>query len=585
MDKKIESLKKRVSESVQFLIADNKLDEAISLINGYFKINSGDIEIYSMKAVVLIMQGDLEAAEEIINDGLKIDDNNFDLLYNLAYVYEQKEEYSKAIIYYKRARKLKYYESTMKHEIDKIIENILINNRERIEEECKTNEIYRYLNKVNNVLFIDFNLTKKVNDLGKSLDEYGINIDLAYSGTSPDSNFSNKELIYRKTLGITNVDDLIEYVNYYCYDIVHIFNATQDINKYLKEKCDVQVISNDDFLMNKIEVILKSYSESIKHKKYKLNNENGEDLTILIPTYNRPEVFKRTLSFFNSFKNCKPYIIVLDSSSDVNKKVNESTVLNYNNKKISYYAFDDSIECDFKINFGFEIIKTPYTAICADDDILTEEGIIKSLELLKEDNSLFSVKGKNLYFSGEISKLKEYDFFEGLMQENLVDRMHSYVKGFVCTLTYQVFRTYQIKKIYSFIKSNFDKVPIDGVFAEYCFYFLEVITGKIRKMNIDLNIRDKGIQREYYVKNFPETVVEGSFNKNYSMLCDFLCNYCEEIGANSNALKQNMDNIFSDFLINFISVPKEYIIIKDNKFDLVQLEIGMRKSWVWPRNL
>lgn len=45
-----------------------------------------------MRAVVAIMEGQLDVAEKIIKNGLEIDGDNFDLLYNLGYAYENMEK-------------------------------------------------------------------------------------------------------------------------------------------------------------------------------------------------------------------------------------------------------------------------------------------------------------------------------------------------------------------------------------------------------------------------------------------------------------------------------------------------------------
>lgn len=99
----METMKKQIRENIQFLIDDNKLDEAMSLIGEYIKIDSKDIEIYSMKAVVFIMQGNLNEAEIVLKEGLTIDSEKFDLNYNLGYLYEQGENFNEAVRYYRKA--------------------------------------------------------------------------------------------------------------------------------------------------------------------------------------------------------------------------------------------------------------------------------------------------------------------------------------------------------------------------------------------------------------------------------------------------------------------------------------------------
>ena len=47
-----------------------------------------DAEIYSLKAVMLIMENNLEEAKSVLKKGLLIAPDDGDLLYNLEYLYE-----------------------------------------------------------------------------------------------------------------------------------------------------------------------------------------------------------------------------------------------------------------------------------------------------------------------------------------------------------------------------------------------------------------------------------------------------------------------------------------------------------------
>ena len=96
-------IKKKIKENIQLLVNDNRLEEAMNLIREYKKVDESDIEIYSMKAVVHIMQGKLDDAKVVLKEGLAIDNQNFDLNYNLGYAHEQEEEFQKAVIKYKMA--------------------------------------------------------------------------------------------------------------------------------------------------------------------------------------------------------------------------------------------------------------------------------------------------------------------------------------------------------------------------------------------------------------------------------------------------------------------------------------------------
>lgn len=98
-----EEIRIDIINSIENLINRNKLTEAKEVIEKYEEKIRFDTDIYSMKAVIYISEGDLKEARAILLNGLLLDVYNFDLLYNLAYVYEQEGNYIKAVYFYKYA--------------------------------------------------------------------------------------------------------------------------------------------------------------------------------------------------------------------------------------------------------------------------------------------------------------------------------------------------------------------------------------------------------------------------------------------------------------------------------------------------
>jgi glycosyltransferase involved in cell wall biosynthesis len=119
----IDLLKKKIKDNINVLINDNKLEEAYSLINEYMKNIDGDAEIYSIKSVILIMQGSIEEAESVIKEGLAYDSENFDLDYNLAYIYEKRNNFVEAFKLYEKSLD-KCNDNNLRKELIEIIEKI-----------------------------------------------------------------------------------------------------------------------------------------------------------------------------------------------------------------------------------------------------------------------------------------------------------------------------------------------------------------------------------------------------------------------------------------------------------------------------
>ncbi|HHU64075.1 MAG TPA: glycosyltransferase [Clostridiales bacterium] len=98
-----EEYKKTVKSNINMLIEAQKFEEAKMLIDEYLKILPDDGDIYSSKGIIAMMEGDLALAEEIFLEGLSVDENNFDLNFNLAYLYRSQQDNQKAAVYYKKA--------------------------------------------------------------------------------------------------------------------------------------------------------------------------------------------------------------------------------------------------------------------------------------------------------------------------------------------------------------------------------------------------------------------------------------------------------------------------------------------------
>lgn len=99
MQDRIRSVKERIEK----LIEQGHLEEAKAAIEKFEKNMPGDQDICSMLAVIHLLEGDADKAEKVLLDGLENDSVHFDLLYNLAYIYEQKGQLQKAMELYCKA--------------------------------------------------------------------------------------------------------------------------------------------------------------------------------------------------------------------------------------------------------------------------------------------------------------------------------------------------------------------------------------------------------------------------------------------------------------------------------------------------
>jgi glycosyltransferase involved in cell wall biosynthesis len=100
----IEQYKLQVKNTIKLLIDSGKIEDAEKVINEYDEIVKDDVEMYTFKAVISMLQGRFIEVEKIIKNGLLIDNNNFDLFYNLGYLYDIQNKKIEAVSAYTIAK-------------------------------------------------------------------------------------------------------------------------------------------------------------------------------------------------------------------------------------------------------------------------------------------------------------------------------------------------------------------------------------------------------------------------------------------------------------------------------------------------
>ena len=124
----MEEYKVEFKLKIEEFINEGNLEVAKKLISDYEDIvGFEDIEIISMKAVILIIENDIENARKILIKAINNIGYEFDLVYNLAHCYNECNEYSKAFYYYSIAKEKCNCEE-VKNEITELLEMLSTNN-------------------------------------------------------------------------------------------------------------------------------------------------------------------------------------------------------------------------------------------------------------------------------------------------------------------------------------------------------------------------------------------------------------------------------------------------------------------------
>ena len=124
-----------------------------------------------------------------------------------------------------------------------------------------------------------------------------------------------------------------------------------------------------------------------------MNPKELLDMTIVIPTKNRPQYIERMLTYYLSL-NFIGNIVILDSSDEevaqhIEKYVNDIDKENYT------YTFSLGLPTTV-IKENLNLIKTKYTSLLGDDDYAIPTGILRSIEYLKNNPDVGACRGEAL---------------------------------------------------------------------------------------------------------------------------------------------------------------------------------------------
>lgn len=228
VDNELEQYKIQVKNTIKSLIENNRLNEAEALIIEYKKIATDDIESYSIYAIILIMETKLEEAEAVLKEGLTKDDRNFDLLYNLGYLYEKKNNIDEALAIYNIARITSYNE-----DLQKVVEN-------------RITELGKIIKKYNVVLYGDYTTCLQFKEKCSDWDVVGI-------------------CSYNRNMYTISIEKLKNYDCDFVF-VVDEVNKKETLNIFKKNLIDINVYFFEDFKVSVIEGLDYKISKLLSRK-------------------------------------------------------------------------------------------------------------------------------------------------------------------------------------------------------------------------------------------------------------------------------------------------------------------------------
>ena len=206
-----------------------------------------------------------------------------------------------------------------------------------------------------------------------------------------------------------------------------------------------------------------------------------EKLTIVIPSYNRPEFLKRSINFWDK---TDVNVVIIDGS-ETGLCENFLFTTSSNIKYIhSFTSFAN------RLKIAISNVNTEFVALLGDDEYFVFESLEHSIEFLIKNIDYVSCGGQSLHFRYNYEKdevifkpaYKEFYFFDlSINDSNL--RVIEHFQNYTCAYIYSVMRTNEWKCAM--------RVPSQSDFTaygngEYAFEFIASYLGK-SKMLPELN--------------------------------------------------------------------------------------------------
>jgi glycosyltransferase domain-containing protein len=122
-----------------------------------------------------------------------------------------------------------------------------------------------------------------------------------------------------------------------------------------------------------------------------------ENHTLVIPTYNRPALLKRLVTYYCKRAPGMP-LLVLDSSEPEIAAAN-AAALQRINADVKHQIFPSDLPMAVKLSRGLADVTTPTVSFCADDDLVFPDGLREALAFLKDHADYVSAHGLYLNFT------------------------------------------------------------------------------------------------------------------------------------------------------------------------------------------
>jgi glycosyltransferase domain-containing protein len=269
------------------------------------------------------------------------------------------------------------------------------------------------------------------------------------------------------------------------------------------------------------------------------------NLSLVIPTYNRPSYLQRLLTYLKN-QNVDYDIFIPDSSSDEIKTLNEDIINSFSRLRITHLNHYSS-ETNFyhKIAQTVDFLNTKYTVLCADDDYITPKALNKSIDFLGKNSDYTAVGGfylaflkkdsrlkkKQLYWKEYLSPFDQIKTYASLISPDPQSRLINHLSFYIPTL-YYVHETDFLKMIQKESLPLVKELNFAASFGELLLDMLTVIYGKIKTLDMFYGAREsipttKGSSVKY--AGILKPIKDGTYHCYYEIFRNCLAKHLSKV--------------------------------------------------------
>jgi glycosyltransferase domain-containing protein len=312
-------------------------------------------------------------------------------------------------------------------------------------------------------------------------------------------------------------------------------------------------------------------------------------ITIIIPTYNRPDYLKRILGYYSDCRIAH-HIIIADGSSDEIKKANRETASSFPALKVLHlHGYSSKTSLYERIIDALKHVDTKYSVVCADDDFITPNGMDRSVDFLEANPDFTVAHGRYIAFHLENDRKGESKFCwqttyfpESIVSSDPAERLTRHLSEYLVQTYYAVHRTDLLQMIWK-ETACFAK---DANFVELLVSMLGIIYGKMKCLDVLYSARDMSSIKMQHVPTLKENMDTGIYDEQYAAFRECLSTHLSKQSHSSlEEAEKVIDKAMSSYLKKYSTDAVTFSTRMGYFLDYLKLpkSVDSRIRWLYRR--